>query len=272
MPSVTLDHFRRSAADIAAHGDNDTLPFDVDNRFIRDNQEELAQLAFSFFDELESTEGKEKRKTVAKRINSLPVFSERLLVPTGPSGFRITTKLHPFWNLYFNGLGVAIAEAHEPKRSDRAHSYRFVDTGEALFDRKASWRAYRGATLEDGDLRESTVVAQTDISNFYEHVYHHRIANFVDDLFGYESTVSTQVDRFLSKFAAGRSFGLPVGGQCARILAELLMTAVDSTLTDAGLTWHRYVDDFTLFTPSQAETYRALSILSNALADYGLSL
>ena len=35
---VTLDHFTRAAIDIGAHGDNDTLPFDVDNRFISENQ------------------------------------------------------------------------------------------------------------------------------------------------------------------------------------------------------------------------------------------
>lgn len=128
MPQVTLHHFKRAAADIGAHGDNDTLPFDVDNRFIAENQDALAEVAFNYFCELE--EGGEKKAKSA--INSLQVFSERLLTPTGPAGFRITTKLHPFWNIYFNGLGVAIAEAHAPERSERAHSYRFVEKGEGL--------------------------------------------------------------------------------------------------------------------------------------------
>jgi hypothetical protein len=81
-----------------------------------------------------------------------------------------------------------------------------------------------------------------------------------------------QIDRILSKLAAGRSFGLPVGGQCARILAEVMMTPIDRSLTDAGLIWHRYVDDYTLICRSQQEAYKALSELSHALADYGLSL
>lgn len=50
------------------------------------------------------------------------------------------------------------------------------------------------------------------------------------------------------------------------------MTSIDQLLTQSGVTWHRYVDDFTLIADSQAEAYRSLSILSNALADYGLSL
>lgn len=269
MPKVTLDHFKRAAADVGAHGDNDTLPFDVDNRFIAENQNALAEVAFNYFCELEAG----NPKNAASAINSLQVFSERLLTPTGPAGFRITTKIHPFWNVYFNGLGVAIASIHESKRSERAHSYRFVEAGEGLFNRSRSWRAYREGTIADNDLqKDGTVVVQTDVSSFYEHIYHHRIENCVGDLLPQGSTVPAQVDRFLSTFAAGRSFGLPVGGQCARILAEVLMSSIDQILSDAKVTWHRYVDDFTLITSSQADAYRALSVLSHALADYGLSL
>ena len=35
MRTVTLHHFKRAAADIGLHGNNDTLPFDVDNKFIK---------------------------------------------------------------------------------------------------------------------------------------------------------------------------------------------------------------------------------------------
>ena len=174
---------------------------------------------------------------------------------------------------HFNGLGIAIAEALEPKRSSRAHSYRFISAGDGLFNREASWRAFREATISDCEAQPSgAMVVQTDISSFYEHVSHHRIENLIDDLFGEASNMAVQVDRFLSKFAAGRSFGLPVGGQCSRILAELLMTSIDSTLTVGGIAWRRYVDDFVLVTASQSEAYRALSTLSHALADYGLTL
>lgn len=269
MPNVTLDHFRRATADIGANGDNDTLPFDIDVRFIKDKQEPLAEIAYAYFQDLDGL----SKKEVKNAINALEVFSERLLVPIGAAGFRITTKIHPFWNIYLNGLGIAIAEAHEPLRSDRAHSYRFVDQGERLFDRTSSWRAFRESSIADCEaMRDGVVVVQTDISSFYEHVYHHRLENGIDDLFPTDSKVATQVDRFLSKLASGRSFGLPVGGQCSRILAELLLSSVDRMLTDAGIAWRRYVDDFVLITTSQAEAYRALAILSHALADYGLTL
>jgi hypothetical protein len=266
---VTLTHFERAAADIAAHGDNDTLPFDPDNRFISDSQNKLAEIAFRYCHELE----KGNRKSAKHAIEGLAVFSERLLVPAGAAGFRTTTKIHPFWNLYFNGLGVAIAEALEPIRNERARSYRFLPAGNTLFDRDASWRAFREATIRDCETQPATaMVVQPDISSFYEHISHHRIENLIDDLFGATSTVSAQVDRFLSKFASGRSFGLPVGSQCSRVLAELLLSSIDRRLGEARIVWRRYVDDFVLLMPNQAEAYRALVILSNALADYGLTL
>ncbi len=112
---------------------------------------------------------------------------------------------------------------------------------------------------------------QTDVASFYEHIYHHRLENVVEDL-ALGSTLAMQIDRILSKLASGRSFGLPVGGQCARILAEVMMTPIDRSLDDAGLVWHRYVDDYTLVCRSQQDAYKALSVLSHALADYGLSL
>lgn len=269
MGEVSVDHFKRAAADVGANGDNDTLPFDIDARFVKDKQESLAEVAFGYFERVSSLGKVEARKAV----NSLEVFSERLLVPTGAAGFRITTKIHPFWNIYMNGLGVAIAEANEPNRSDRAHSYRYAYSGDRLFDRQFSWRAYREACVDECDgLGDGVVVVQTDIASFYEHIYHHRIENFIDDLFQSGSTVAVQIDRFLSKLASGRSFGLPVGGQCSRILAELLLSSVDRALTDAGIRWRRYVDDFVLITEGQAQAYRALATLSHALADYGLTL
>lgn len=267
MAAIMKDHFSRAAADIGTYGDNDTLPFDIENRFIKNKQDELVDLAFALSSEL----AKGSAKGAKNVIDAATIFSERLLAPAGPSGFRVVTKVHPFWSIYYNGIGVAIAEALEPRRSGRVHSYRFAVTGDDLFDRAASWRAYRLATVSEPH-KQDAVIVQTDISSFYEHVSHHRLENCINDLFPHDETVAAQVDRILNRLAAGRSFGLPVGGQGSRILAELLLSMVDQQLDAASIEWRRYVDDFVLVTSSHADAYRALSVLSNALADYGLAL
>jgi hypothetical protein len=267
--NVNRNHFLKAALEIGQSGENDTLPYDTDATFIKEKSEDLAQICFDLFLSIEARSA----KNAAAFMNELTVGAERLLVPSGSHGFRITTKIHPFWNLYLNGLGLAIAEANEGNRSSRAHSYRLGGEAPAIFDRSKSWRVYKEATLADEAVkREECVVVQTDISSFYEQIYHHRLENVIKDLGTDDSTVAVQVDRILSKLAAGRSFGLPVGGQCARVLAEVMMTPIDRSLSDAGIVWHRYVDDFTLICDSQQDAYRALSVLSHSLADYGLSL
>lgn len=270
MIAVTKNHFTRAALEIGKSGENDTLPYDIDASFIRDKADELAQICIDLFLRVDA----KSIKDAASFMNGITVGAERLLVPVGSHGFRITTKIHPFWNLYLNGLGFAIAEANEANRSERVHSYRLnAAATEALFDKTRTWRTYKEATLGEPSLeRDGCVVVQTDISGFYEHIYHHRLENVVNDLAPPNSTVAVQIDRILSKLSAGRSFGLPVGGQCARVLAEVMMTPIDAALSDAGISWHRFVDDFTLVCASQQDAYSALSALSNSLADYGLSL
>lgn len=270
MSVVTIEHFQRAAMEIGAHGDNDTLPFDIDTRFVKDNSETLSKIAFSFFQELEN----DGIKATRQKIDGLSIFSERLLVPTGSNGFRITTKIHPFWNFYLNGLAIFVAEVLEPTRYQAAHAYRFLPAGRNIFDPERSWRAYREATLDDPMFagEGDTIVVQTDISSFYEHIYHHRLENCLQDLLPAGSTIPCQIDRILNQLTSGRSFGLPVGGQCARVMAEVLMHSVDQMLSESEIAWHRYVDDYTLIASTQANAYKALSTLSFALGDYGLAL
>lgn len=86
MNKISLNHFERAVADIVENGDNDTLPFDMDRRFMEERHKELSKIAFGYFQRL----GKADVKAAVNAINSLDLFSERLLTPTGPTGFRIS--------------------------------------------------------------------------------------------------------------------------------------------------------------------------------------
>src|ERR1035437_8144288 len=90
-----LHHFERAAREVSKHGDNDTLPFDMDVRFCGDEAEALAAIAYGFYMELRDSQA---NKDNHERIAELHVHSERLLAPSGPAGFRVVAKIHPFWN------------------------------------------------------------------------------------------------------------------------------------------------------------------------------
>lgn len=266
---ISEAHFLRAAREIGKSGENDTLPYDPDARFIKEKAVEIAALCKTLYDQVLAKETDEGAKGF---VNGLELFSERLLAPAGAHGFRIVTKIHPFWSVYLNGLGIAIAEKVEPIRSDRVFSYRLANEDDRIFDISKNWRAYKESTVERIASEDDKVVVQTDISSFYERIYHHRLENLLVAYVGRENRVPLQIDRLLAKMSAGRSFGLPVGGQCSRVLAEVMMLPIDETLSQEGINWCRYVDDFTMICASHQDAYRALSILSHALADYGLSL
>ena len=269
MSFVQKEHCIRAIKDISDYGDNDVLPFDVDNRFFRDKIDDLQNLLLEFASQMD----RKQPKDAYEELRSFAIYSERLLAPAGYSGFRITTKIHPFWNAYLNAVAIALAAVHEPRRSTRTYSYRYNSNGDTLFDRTSSWRAFREATVSAASASSTnSVVVQTDISSFYEHVYHHRLENFVSDLLPDNSNIPTQIDRILSQLAVGRSFGLPVGGQGARILAEILLASIDRSLDAKSICWYRFVDDFVLIAEDRREAYEVLGILANALSDLGLSL
>lgn len=52
MSAIKKEHFERAVADVATHGDNDTLPFDIDSRFIKAKQAELVEVAHNLSCEL----------------------------------------------------------------------------------------------------------------------------------------------------------------------------------------------------------------------------
>ncbi|MCB8749068.1 RNA-directed DNA polymerase, partial [Rhodoferax sp. U2-2l] len=265
-----LHHFKRAAREVAKHGDNDTLPFDLDVRFCGDMADPLAAIAFGFFNELKAGPLKENHE----RIAALPIWSERMVAPSGPAGFRVVTKMHPFWNIYLNGLAISIAEALEPHRVTTVYSYRFLPAGEeVLFDETRSWRAFKEATVASANAAGTdAVIVQTDISSFYEHVSHYYIQNCISALDDGNVQIANQINALLSRLFAGRSFGLPVGGQGARILAELFLHQIDMALSSNGVQWYRYVDDYILVAANTAEAYRALGVLAQSLMDYGLAL
>src|SRR6202035_5020304 len=117
-----------------------------------------------------------------------------------------------------------------------------------------------------------THVVSTDISDYYSRISFHRLENLLDEVASKHGAV-----RFIKKhigiIRAKQSFGLPVGGSAARLLAELALVDTDEALRDMGLTATRFVDDFRIFLRNSESPYDALGFLAEHLAiNEGLSL
>lgn len=259
------DSLRAAIRNVAQWGDTDVLPFPLENHWFHDAPDETLALLKELDDDFEGWR------------TQYPVLSDRLLAAVGYVGFRSATQIDPIWNAYLLALvielGPDIERARIPVDRNRVFSYRFaIDAAEStLFDRAIGWAAFQKYALQQA--KDYAYVLSTDISDFYSRVYHHRIENALG-----QATASGEAARrakvLVSDLALGGvSYGLPIGGNAARLLAELLLNRTDSLLSAKDIPFCRFVDDYYIFANSEEEARRAVVYVSELLLTHeGLSL
>ena len=198
------------------------------------------------------------------------------LSTVGYAGFRGSTQIDPIWNAYLLALVLEVAPAIEsariPTTKDIVFSYRFRPdkTENTLFDPDLGWGPYHQHALACS--KATHYVVATDISDFYPRVYHHRLENALG-LATDNSEVVRRIMNILTSLSSGTSYGLPIGGQAARILAELVLNRTDLLLAASGIQFSRFVDDYLIYTDSRESAQSALVELSETLlTNEGLTL
>ena len=200
------------------------------------------------------------------------------LAPKSRFGFRITHQLGAVDTLLLLAVVIEIGSLIEARRPDakglKAFSYRFDSTTDgSLFLPNRTFKDWLHAQQNriQGSLKIKQVVL-TDISDFYARINFHRLENLLD-----EAAPANGAARYIKKvikvIRAKQSFGLPVGGTAARLLAELALSDTDKALIDHGITATRFVDDFRIFLNAGDNPYDVLSFLAQQLSiNEGLSL
>jgi hypothetical protein len=182
------------------------------------------------------------------------------------------------WNAYFLALVLEVAPALEaarlPESEEKVFSYRLAqvsDDDAGLFVAEG-WKRFQDRTraLAEGN----PFVVSVDIADFYARIYHHTLENAVrrSDPGG---NITRQLKQMLALFSGGTSYGLPVGGPAARILAEAVLNNVDHLLAseDDLNNFCRYADDYRFFVADLAQAHRVVARLSEILLrNEGLTL
>ncbi len=259
---LKIEDFTRAANDIINNGDSDILPHESDIEVLKAYTDDAVNVVFNYC-----------RKNFPNDTYSL-IF-ENLLSVSGYNGFRQATKLGQFWNLLLNGLCAYIARELETKRSKHVYSYRFLMEKDELdlFCKRKRWVQFRSSILQDLDkLDENEIILETDITGFYSNVSHHFIENCISEIISSVDGIPKYLGTLLSKMTIKRSFGLPIGGNGARILAEAFLNNVDDSLEKCDVNFYRYVDDFVIISKNREAAYNDLVKLSDILSGYGLSL
>lgn len=132
------------------------------------------------------------------------------------------------------------------------------------------WSRFRNISLQK--IRDGAkFVFFTDISGYYDNI---EINTLCSDLrsIGCEETIISNLSTSLKRWAHVASRGIPQGFNASDILAKLYLNSVDQFLSDSGINFLRYVDDFRIFCDSEKEAKQAIRILTKVLRKKGLSL
>ncbi|MFD2415428.1 RNA-directed DNA polymerase [Amycolatopsis pigmentata] len=264
MPLLQREAVSRAVSNVANWGDTDVFPLPVENHVMHDFGPKVEELLINVSQEFDS------------RLNAEPVASYSTLAPVGYMGFRWATQIDPMWNAHLLSLVISLADKIEniriPESAECVFSYRYRgDPGEGLFAQE-SWKKFQVRTRTLAD--QNQYVVAVDIADFYSRVYHHRLENSLRNVDS-GGAITRQIMAILSKLSNNTSYGLPVGGPAARILAELVLHRVDKLLLAEPSTRNfcRYADDYRFFVSDLPSAYRAIGFLSEKLLrNEGLSL
>jgi len=196
----------------------------------------------------------------------------KCLTPKHRYGFRVATQLDPLDMVFYTALIFEIGEELERSRipaGDRiSFSSRFkVEADFHLFDKTVGYPEFQAHSRELAGRYPYIVL--TDIADFYPRLYLHRLENALDAKLPAHATHAKATARLLKSWNQHVSYGIPVGNNPSRLLAELAIDDVDRALLSEGIVFARY----RIFCRSTQEAYQGLARLANLLYEmHGLTL
>ena len=203
------------------------------------------------------------------------------LTPKTWLGFRIAHQLTATDNvIYLASIVVAgknLEASRQSATSMKAVAYRFKDgDGARIFETGRSFHDWINFLCDFGAVenpfKPEKSVIKTDISDFYQRIYFHRLENVLAEA-NVDPKSAAFIKKLIQKVRAKQSFGIPVGTSASRLLAECVLTDTDNFISGLGLESTRYVDDFRILVGSELEAHSAIcKIAEHLMVTEGLSL
>ena len=163
-----------------------------------------------------------------------------------------------------------IERARINKSKKRIFSYRYKVNGDYIFDHKYHFTAFRNEVERKSKLQTNKVVVECDISNFYDRVNIHRIESSLLSLDNVDNGIVSLINQTLLFWANRDSYGLPVGSNASRLLAETALINIDQILLSHNVDFCRFVDDYRIFTKDAQTAHSHLNLLIQCLSREGL--
>lgn len=192
------------------------------------------------------------------------------------SDFRKCAWIDVYDEIIYLTLVLAMASSIEKSRvhksKNRVFSYRYMSSGKNLFDPEYNYTKFIKEVERKSNFGKNKILVECDISNYYDRVNLHRIESVLRSIPEIDTDLIKLLNELLLYWADRDSYGLPVGSNASRILAEAALTEVDNYLTSKNVDFCRFVDDYRIFAKDAFEAHSNLAILNRRLSQEGLFL
>lgn len=216
------------------------------------------------------------RELTSKNIHKMAFHSPRALPWRKPKGgYRVVHQLEPIDALVYVALVYQVADDIEAARiayeDSIACAYRIDISDGSFFAAGSGYERFREASK--GLASTYTHVLSTDITDFYNQLYLHRLNNAIEHSNPKQKNLADDIEHFLTAINDKASQGVPVGPAPSIVMAEAVLIDVDQFLIDLHVEHTRYVDDFRIFSNDVRELDRVLQQLTTYLyANHRLTL
>ncbi len=188
--------------------------------------------------------------------------------------FRRCALIDPMDTLKYTALVISlfreIEKARIPKGKKIVFSYRLrFDNNGRIFDPKYNYTTFENYTRKQIKKKTVKVLVKCDIANFYDRLNLHRLESVLLSL-PLEKKRVKLINELLLFWANRDSYGLPIGGNASRILAEAALIEVDNYLLSHKVKFSRFVDDYRIYAKDAKQAHYWLSLLIERLSMEGL--
>lgn len=164
--------------------------------------------------------------------------------------------------------------ARDNKSNKKIFSYRLKAKGNNgyIFDTEYNYTSFKNRIIEKSNMKNKKIIVECDIANFYDRLNLHRLESVLLSIEKIEKDAIKLLNELLFFWSNRDSYGLPVGSNASRILAEAALIEVDNYLISKNIDFCRFVDDYRIFAKNSSEAHKALAMLVERLNKEGLFL
>ena len=152
-----------------------------------------------------------------------------------------------------------------------SYRYKYFESGR-IFEPKYNYTAFRKEVSRKACMKKNKVMIECDLSNFYDRLNIHRIDSTLKSIEKLDKDIIDLINESLLFWANRDSYGLPVGSNASRILAETALIEIDNYLKNNKVDFCRFVDDYRIFAPDAYTAHTQLAMLVQRLSKEGITL